>query len=175
MQHGFTALHYSAAFGHLSTVKVLIKYGARIDVTDAQGKTPQFLAEEGRQPHVATYLAQVMTSRTSCARLRDWLHAVGLGSYYNAFLAQGFDDIDFLATAGLTEADLDAVGVALAGHRSKLLQVYRIHEFTQAATGAAAASEGEEAGDITAENASESASGSDSGSDSGSGSGSDSD
>ncbi len=139
LQHGFTALHYASAFGHLETAQMLVKYGANVGALDAQGKTPEALAEEGRQAHVATYLAQVSQGRTSCARLRDWLYAIGLGSYYNAFLAQGFDDIDFLATAGLTEGDLDAVGVSLAGHRSKLLQVYRIHEFTQTRPDAASA------------------------------------
>ena len=132
-QNGFTALHYASAFGHLNTAHILVKYGAKVDTLDSQGKTPHELAEEGRQPQVAEYLAEVSQGRTSCARLRDWLHAIGLGAYYNAFLAQGFDDIDFLASAGLTEVDLDAVGVVLAGHRSKLLQVYRIHDFTQVA------------------------------------------
>jgi hypothetical protein len=42
---------------------------------------------------------------------------LGLASLYGAFLRQGFDDVDFIASAGLTDADLDAIGVKLPGHR----------------------------------------------------------
>jgi len=165
LQHGFTPLHYASAFGHLAAAQMFVKYGAKVDIQDKQGKTPESLATEGRQVHVAEYLATVAQGRTSCARLRDWLHAIGLAAYYNGFLAQGFDDIDFLSSAGLTEGDLDAVGVVLAGHRSKLLQVYRIHEFAQPPAGGQDAAS-EASGDGSGSGSSGSGSGSDSDEDS---------
>ena len=32
-------------------------------------------------------------------------------------MEQGFDDIEFLSQSGLTDTDLDSIGVKLAGHR----------------------------------------------------------
>ena len=51
------------------------------------------------------------------ARLRNWLTHLGLQYAYGAFLEQGFDDIEFLSQSGLTDTDLDSIGVKLAGHR----------------------------------------------------------
>lgn len=162
-QLGYTPLHYAAAFGNLEATRAIVQYGADVQAVSAEGSSALDLASEGRQAAVAQFLAAAGSTRSATARLKDWLHAIRLGGYFNAFLAQGFDDVDFIATSGLTQADLDAVGVTLAGHRSKLLQVYRISEFTSgsAAAGAGEGSDSEDGSDSD----SDSGSGSDSGSD----------
>ncbi len=50
-------------------------------------------------------------------QLRDWLFHLGMQELYGAFLQQGFDDLEFIVQAGLSDSDLDAVGVTLNGHR----------------------------------------------------------
>lgn len=160
---GYTPLHYAAAFGNLEATRAIVQYGADVQAVSAEGSSALDLASEGRQAAVAQFLAAAGSTRSATARLKDWLHAIRLGGYFNAFLAQGFDDVDFIATSGLTQADLDAVGVTLAGHRSKLLQVYRISEFTSGSA-AAGAGEGSDSDDGS-DSDSDSGSGSDSGSD----------
>lgn len=49
----------------------------------------------------------------------DWLTGLGLGQYARTFAEQG---IDFDLLPGLTDADLQACGVAALGHRKRLLQ-----------------------------------------------------
>ena len=44
-------------------------------------------------------------------------------------MLQGWDDIDFIADAGFSERDLDALGIRKVGHKRKLMSKYRINEF----------------------------------------------
>ena len=63
-----------------------------------------------------------------------WLNGIGLGRYLETFLANGFDDIDFLSTAGMTAEDLDAMDIKLPGHRKKLSTLYRISDYLDGST-----------------------------------------
>ena len=70
------------------------------------------------------------------ARLCEWLAHLSMLYALPAFIATGYDDVDFIASAGLTEADVDALGVVAPGHRRKLLCLYAISSFVTPAAGA---------------------------------------
>ena len=129
--YGHTALHFAAGFGHEAAAAELISFGAQADAKDARGLTP---AETARSAGFEAVLRAIEAAsgkgRGVQGRLLDWLRAIGLESLYTAMLEQGFDDLAFIAEAGFTEADCDAVGVRLAGHRKKLTSLYRIKEFS---------------------------------------------
>ncbi len=49
--------------------------------------------------------------------LHQWLESIGLGQHAPGLLRAGFHDLDFVRSEGLTDADLDAAGVHIIGHR----------------------------------------------------------
>lgn len=51
--------------------------------------------------------------------ISGWLAALKLQQYESQFLAAGYDDASLIPE--LNEADLDAIGVTLPGHRKRLL------------------------------------------------------
>lgn len=55
-----------------------------------------------------------------------WLERIGLEEYRSQFLAAGYDELGFILQTGLSEADLDAIGVVKLGHRKKLGKLYHI-------------------------------------------------
>ena len=58
-QHvGYTPLLYAAYQGNLDIIKVLIEYGARIDVQTTSGKTAQSIAWKKGYDHIVDYLNQ---------------------------------------------------------------------------------------------------------------------
>lgn len=63
------------------------------------------------------------------ARLCDWLAHLSMLYALPAFIATGYDDVDFIAAAGLSDRDIDALGVAAPGHRRKLAQLFAIGRF----------------------------------------------
>jgi hypothetical protein len=52
------------------------------------------------------------------SRVREWLSRINLERYFDQFIANGYDDLD--TVENLTDEDLDAIGVTLAGHRKRL-------------------------------------------------------
>ena len=51
-----TALHFAAEEGKLEVTKFLVDFGANVNATDNDGKTPYDLAVQGREEEVAEYL-----------------------------------------------------------------------------------------------------------------------
>ena len=128
--YGHTALHFAAGFGHEAAASELVGFGAEAGAKDGRGGTPAEAARaRGFEAVLAVVEAAAGRGRDERGRLLDWLRAIGLEGRYTALLEQGFDDIRFIADAGMSEADCDAVGVTLAGHRKKLTSLYRIREF----------------------------------------------
>jgi len=68
-----------------------------------------------------------------------------LQEHFIGLLKQGFDDIDFIARVGLSDTDLDAIGVQLAGHRKKLSTLYLVEGYVNGAS-APSANTGEAGG-----------------------------
>lgn len=63
--------------------------------------------------------------------LIPWLEALGCIEFLSRFLTAGYDDLAFMASHGLTEADLDCIGVPheKLGLRKKLLAMHAVREF----------------------------------------------
>lgn len=125
-QHGHTALHYAAGYGQANVVKALLKYGAIVGAPSAADVSAAAMARAAGYTAIAEELEAAARNPSCTARLKGWLDAIGLGQYFPAFLAQGFDDVDFLAEVGLTADDMAACNVQLAGHRKKLSSLYEI-------------------------------------------------
>ena len=105
-----------------------------------------------------------------------WLTAIGLLEHAQKFVDAGLDDLDFIAEVGLSDADVDKLGIEKLGHRKKLTALYRVREFlgpaVSASNGDISAGGGDVEGDGEDEKgteASDSAAGSDDESDEGSG------
>jgi SAM domain (Sterile alpha motif) len=67
------------------------------------------------------------------ARLCDWLASLSILYALPAFIATGYDDVDFIAAEGLREEDLDILGISAPGHRRKLLALHGITRYTNIA------------------------------------------
>lgn len=142
-QHGHTALHYAAGYGHAHVVRTLLKYGAIAGAPSTANVSAAAMARAAGYTAIAEELEAAARSPSCTARLKGWLDAIGLGQYFPAFLAQGFDDVDFLAEVGLTADDMAACNVQLAGHRKKLSSLYEITPWLAKSGEASAASEEE--------------------------------
>lgn len=57
-----TALHWSAAFNNLECVKLLIKYGINIALTDTECKTPLHWAANNHDPSTVQTMAAILVS-----------------------------------------------------------------------------------------------------------------
>lgn len=64
------------------------------------------------------------SERTSSSIVEDWLRSVNLVQYTQAFLDNGYDDLEVCKQIG--EDDLDAIGVPRDQHREKLLRAVRV-------------------------------------------------
>ena len=54
--YGMSALHKCCVDGHLEAVKMLIRHKAQVNMRDAIGRTPIFLACNSRHTNIATFL-----------------------------------------------------------------------------------------------------------------------
>lgn len=165
---GMMPLHYAAGNGHLRTIEVLL--GAGADTTSSSPSSPS----SSESPGGATALdlaemagfhdaAALLRSRALAGEARDgvarrralssWLGALGCEEFLGRFLRAGYDDLPFMAAQGLTEADLDCVGVPRdkLGLRKKLLAMHDVGMYLDASGGSSGTEDAS-----TAETASES-------------------
>ena len=65
-------------------------------------------------------------------KFRDWLNYLGGGEYLSQFLVAGYD-LPFIAKQGLTEADLDCVGIPTSkmGLRRKVMSLHGLAKYYQ--------------------------------------------
>eukprot|EP00658_Telonema_sp_P-2_P019669 TRINITY_DN17759_c0_g2_i4.p1 TRINITY_DN17759_c0_g2~~TRINITY_DN17759_c0_g2_i4.p1 ORF type:complete len:505 (+),score=141.13 TRINITY_DN17759_c0_g2_i4:185-1699(+) len=54
--------------------------------------------------------------------LKDWLDAVALGEYHDLFVDKGYTDLETIKEMGITDEDLDFLGIHAPIHRRKLIQ-----------------------------------------------------
>jgi SAM domain (Sterile alpha motif) len=66
----------------------------------------------------------------SRARLRDWLTSIGMLYALPALISAGYDCVDFIASVGFSEGDIDGLGITAPGHRRKLLHLYNIDQYS---------------------------------------------
>ena len=66
-------------------------------------------------------------------KFRAWLTHLGAGEFVGAFLAAGYD-LPFVAGSGLTEEDMDCVGIPAAkrGLRRKIMNLHELDQFYHA-------------------------------------------
>ena len=92
--HGSTALHFAAEKGCLETVKELVKYGAQLDVVDAEGLTPLQRACCGCHDEVVEWII----SQCDCSR------------------EQKIDALELLGASHATLIDIEDIEYPSEGH-----------------------------------------------------------
>ena len=131
---GLTPLMHAAGNGHLRTMEVLLEAGTNASSESPGGATAVDLAElAGFDDAVALLQSRALAedARGGVARreaIGSWLRSLGCGEYLGRFLRAGYDDLSFMASHGITEADLDCVGVPREklGLRKKLLAMHGV-------------------------------------------------
>lgn len=153
---GLTPLMLAAGHGHLKAMEVLLRAGADSSSSSEApgGATALDMATMAGFDDAAALLrgrtAAGEAGRWAAKRraLASWLGALGCEEFLGRFLRAGYDDLEFMASQGLTEADMDCVGVPRErlGLRKKLLAMHGVDKFLEAeggGSGVDAAAEGE--------------------------------
>lgn len=146
---GLTPLMYAAGNGHLRTMEVLLEAGTDPSSESPGGATAVDLADMAGFNDAAALLksqASAEEVRGGVARRKaigSWLRSLGCEEFLGRFLRAGYDDLSFMATHGITEADLDCVGVPREklGLRKKLLAMHGIDMFLDASGGRSSGTE----------------------------------
>jgi len=119
---GHTALHYASRHGHISTVELLLKNGASTQVKTDAGHTPiDFSANQDiRERLLQAHASEGTEDNSEGIGIRRWLSHIELERYAPMFLSQGYDDLDVIDVDGISDDDLNYIGVQKPGHRKKL-------------------------------------------------------
>lgn len=132
---GATPLQYAAGNGHLKTMEVLLDVGAETLAESPGGATALDMADMAGFGDAAALLRKrAVRGEAGAAKRRalvSWLEALDCEEFLGRFLRAGYDDLPFMASHGLTEADLDCVGVPTEklGLRKKLLAMHGVEQF----------------------------------------------
>lgn len=134
---GLTPLQYAAGSGYLRTIDALLDAGAEISAEGPGGATALDMAEmAGFVDAVALLRKRALRGEVGASRrkaLSSWLESLGCEEFLGRFLRTGYDDLAFMASHGLTEADLDCVGVPgeKLGLRKKLLAMHDVERYLE--------------------------------------------
>ena len=132
---GATPLQYAAGNGHLKTMEVLLDAGAGTSAESPGGATALDMAEmAGFGDAVVLLRKRAVRGEAGAVKRRSlvsWLEALDCEEFLGRFLRAGYDDLPFMASHGLTEADLDCIGVPTEklGLRKKLLAMHGVEQF----------------------------------------------
>ena len=132
-QWGFSPLHYATIARNKSIVSLLLNNGASAVLASKQGSTPLDIAKELKFDDIADLLLSKtnVESEPTLPKFRDWLLNLGAGEYFPKFLEAGYD-LPFIAKAGLSHEDLDAIGIPAIekrGLRRKLIELWELNKF----------------------------------------------
>jgi|EP00945_MAST-04E_sp_MAST-4E-sp1_P000428 ankyrin repeat protein len=128
---GHTPLHYAAIGSSVEAAKAIMEAGVDLAAHNRDGHTALDLAKVSNcfdVQHAINEKRAENAAKTD-TKVALWLQTIGLEQYIDLFVLQGWDDIDFIADAGFSERDLDALGIRKVGHKRKLMSKYRINEF----------------------------------------------
>eukprot|EP00949_MAST-11_sp_MAST-11-sp1_P002445 g2445.t1 len=136
---GHNPLHYAATSGQTPAAHLLLEAGIDYEGKNHFGRSPLDLAVAHGSRDIAQAIRQkrAESASTSDSKTAAWLSSIGLGQYSDLLVLSGWDDIDFIADVGFTEADLDSMGISKAGHRRKLLAAYKAKDFASVSSNAA--------------------------------------
>lgn len=132
---GLQPLHFAAGNGHVQTIQALLDAGADASAEGPGGATALDMAEMAGFSEAAAVLHKETRGLTQMLERRRalaaWLEVVGGEAYLPRFLRAGYDDLEFLASHGLVDEDLDCIGVPRQklGLRKKLLALYKADSF----------------------------------------------
>ncbi|CAM9297743.1 unnamed protein product, partial [Hapterophycus canaliculatus] len=178
---GLTPLMWAAGHGHLRTMEVLLGAGANssssssFSSSEAPGGSTalDMAAMAGFDDAAALLKSQAAAGEAGgwAAKrkaLASWLGVLGCEEFLGRFLRAGYDDLEFMASQGMTEADLDCVGVPREklGLRKKLQAMHGVGGFLDVRDGGGAPTT-----DAVGEGENESSTGGSSGDDVGGGDG----
>lgn len=131
-QWGFTPLHYAVVARKKDVVLHLLSNGASSIITSKAGTTAGDIATHMNFEDVADALKSKLNLEAdpTVPQFRSWLTHLGAGEYLKGFLEAGYD-LRFVAQNGLTDADLDCVGIPAAkmGLRRKIAQLHALEQF----------------------------------------------
>lgn len=131
-QWGFTPLHYATVTRNKDLVLLLLSMGAGATIASKTGSTALDIANQLGFEDITDALKSKsnLESDPTVPQFREWLTHLGAGSYVTAFLEAGYD-LPFIAKNGLTDADLDCVGVPSAkrGLRRKIAGLHELGQF----------------------------------------------
>ncbi|XP_052798445.1 ankyrin repeat and sterile alpha motif domain-containing protein 1B-like isoform X2 [Mya arenaria] len=95
------------------------------DLTNFSAPEPESPTVEEFNVAFEAYMDRLLDSREQgegqMVSVGEWLESLGLSQYENNFIANGFDNIDFLDPRVLEEQDLEQIGVLAHGDRQKIL------------------------------------------------------
>jgi len=145
-QWGFTPLHYAIVTRNKDIVLLLTNHGCSSTIQSNCGSTPLDLAQKLGYEEIV----DILTSKSNLEKdptlpkFRNWLCSLGAGEYLPKFLEAGYD-LTFIANQGLTDADLDCVGIPMSklGIRRKIMALHNLASYYEKEDG----EEGEEGGD----------------------------
>lgn len=94
--------------------------GAGLAVAKARATTPVLIHFRSLDDMQDMYSKQVVAEEKASA-LKEWLGAVGLASYHDLFVEKGYGDVETIREMGITDEDLDFLGITAPIHRRKLI------------------------------------------------------
>lgn len=131
-QWGFTPLHYAIITRNKDIVLLLTNHGCSSTIESKNGSTPLDIAEKLGYEEIV----DILTSKSNLEKdptlpkFRNWLCSLGAGEYLPKFLGAGYD-LKFIAKQGLTDVDLDCVGIPMSklGIRRKIMALHNLSSY----------------------------------------------
>lgn len=131
---GFTPLHYAATSGYIDGVEALLQLGA--DVFAKGGESGQLMPVDIAKARGHLDIADLLGKWGRKAedpvnmKFKEWLSELDCEGYAQKFIDAGYD-LKFINENGLTDTDLDCVGIPTSkmGSRRKLMSKWRIDDF----------------------------------------------
>lgn len=123
------------ARGVIRTIDVLLSAGADAYAEGPGGATAYDVAKMAGFSDACALLKKYSQSGKASTIKRKalglWLESLGCEEFLGRLLRAGYDDLRFLAEQGLTEADLDCIGVPREklGLRRKMLVMHGVEQF----------------------------------------------
>ncbi|CAM9489817.1 unnamed protein product [Choristocarpus tenellus] len=130
-RHGLTPLHYAAGNGKKKCVELLIATGSLPSIQGPNGSTALDMAKQGGYGDIVVLIQRSFDKGRERTIMKAWLESLDCEEYLARFFCAGYDDLGFIVDHGLTQGDLDCIGIPLCklGLRRKLLALHNAASF----------------------------------------------